>query len=208
MFEDIFLIWSCVISCREMWRSATTQAELEQSAAETESIIERRTAELQLRTQKIVDDEQPWLHGLRRRLGDDYKLVTADSGDAALEQLAAGVDVAVVLTDMRMPGMNGIQLIQQARMTAPDSVYMMRQFAQAGRREGVCLVVPRQPYGQVRGGHLASYPTGSASSASMSAPESFVATRGLTYTLTRFTYASNCSRASVRTTGDTSPSGR
>lgn len=73
----------------------------------------------------IVDDEQPLLNGLRRRLGDDYDLVTANSGDAALEEIEAQGEFAVVVTDMRMPGMNGIQFIQQARMTSPDSVFMM-----------------------------------------------------------------------------------
>ncbi|QDU57169.1 response regulator [Aeoliella mucimassa] len=73
----------------------------------------------------IVDDEQPLLNGLRRRLGDYYDLVTANSGDAALHEIETHGEFAVVLTDMRMPGMNGIQFIQQARMIAPDSVYMM-----------------------------------------------------------------------------------
>lgn len=72
----------------------------------------------------IVDDEQPLLNGLRR-LGDYYDLVTANSGDAALHEIESHKGFAVVLTDMRMPGMNGIQLIQQARMIAPDTVYMM-----------------------------------------------------------------------------------
>ena len=73
----------------------------------------------------IVDDEQPLLNGLRRRLGDYYDLVTANSGDAALQEIENHGEFAVVLTDMRMPGMNGIQFIQQARIIAPDSVYMM-----------------------------------------------------------------------------------
>src|SRR5690606_29178283 len=72
-----------------------------------------------------VDDEQPLLNGLRRRLGSFYHLVTASSGDAALQELQSNGEFAVVLTDMRMPGMNGIQFIQQARTLAPDTVYMM-----------------------------------------------------------------------------------
>lgn len=73
----------------------------------------------------IVDDEQPLLNGLRRRLGGNYDLTTVTSGDAALQELRHRGGFAVVLTDMRMPGMNGIQLIQQARMIAPDTIYMM-----------------------------------------------------------------------------------
>lgn len=73
----------------------------------------------------IVDDEQPLLNGLRRRLGDFYDLVTANSGDAALAEIEANGEFAVVMTDMRMPGMNGVQFIQQARTVAPDTVYLM-----------------------------------------------------------------------------------
>ncbi|WP_425399788.1 response regulator [Aeoliella sp.] len=72
----------------------------------------------------VVDDEQPLLNGLRRRLGGYYDLTTANSGPAALAELKSG-SFAVVMTDMRMPGMDGVQFIQQARMIAPDAVYMM-----------------------------------------------------------------------------------
>ena len=73
----------------------------------------------------IVDDEQPLLNGLRRRLGDYYDLVTANLGDAALQEIVNNGESAVVLSDMRMPGMNGGQFIQLARMIAPVTVYMM-----------------------------------------------------------------------------------
>ncbi|MCR1982888.1 MULTISPECIES: FAD-dependent oxidoreductase [Cellulosimicrobium] len=55
---------------------------------------------------------------LRRRYGDRYRIVRAESGAetlAALRELALrGEDVAVVLADHRMPGMTGVELLEQA----------------------------------------------------------------------------------------------
>jgi CheY-like chemotaxis protein len=73
----------------------------------------------------FVDDEQSVLNGIQRRLGPEYDLVIACSGDSALQAMAAGPVFPVVVTDMRMPKMNGIQFIQAARAKSPDSVYIM-----------------------------------------------------------------------------------
>lgn len=55
---------------------------------------------------------------LRRRYGDRYRIVRADSGEAALEALREiklrGEQVAVMLADFRMPRMNGIQFLEAA----------------------------------------------------------------------------------------------
>jgi thioredoxin reductase (NADPH) len=55
---------------------------------------------------------------VRRRYGDRYRVVRADSGDAALEALREiklrGEQVAVMLADYRMPHMNGIQFLEAA----------------------------------------------------------------------------------------------
>ncbi|MEU8272352.1 response regulator, partial [Sphaerisporangium sp. NPDC049002] len=55
---------------------------------------------------------------VRRRYGDRYRVVRADSGEAALDALREiklrGEQVAVLLADYRMPQMNGIQFLEAA----------------------------------------------------------------------------------------------
>jgi DNA-binding NtrC family response regulator len=73
----------------------------------------------------FVDDEQNLLNGIERRLRSDFDLVTANSGIAALKAMDCQGPFAVVVTDMRMPGMDGIQFIKQARIKSRDSVFIM-----------------------------------------------------------------------------------
>lgn len=71
----------------------------------------------------FVDDEGV-LAGLRtslRKLRRDYTFHFAPGGTAALELLAAE-PVQLVVTDMRMPGMNGVELLRQVKAQYPDVV--------------------------------------------------------------------------------------
>ncbi|WP_329110779.1 FAD-dependent oxidoreductase [Micromonospora sp. NBC_01699] len=62
---------------------------------------------------------------IRRRYGDRYRVVRADSGDAALAALRElklrGEQVAVLLADYRMPQMNGIQFLESAMDLFPQA---------------------------------------------------------------------------------------
>lgn len=63
----------------------------------------------------LVDDEAPVLRALQRLLQRaGYRVLTADDGSMALSLLASQ-QVALVVSDFRMPGMNGAELLQQVR---------------------------------------------------------------------------------------------
>ena len=72
-----------------------------------------------------VDDEPDILEGLALHLRRTYDVLTATSGAAALELLSANPSCAVIISDMRMPHMDGATLLARARLTAPDSVRML-----------------------------------------------------------------------------------
>jgi CheY-like chemotaxis protein len=72
-----------------------------------------------------VDDEQALLNGIQRRLGTEYDLVIANGGEAGLAAMDLQGPFAVIVTDMRMPKMDGIEFIRSARAKSPDSVYIM-----------------------------------------------------------------------------------
>lgn len=73
----------------------------------------------------LVDDEPKVLLGLGAYLKSRYTVHTAESGALGLERLAADPSIAVVVSDMRMPGMDGAQFLAQARALAPASVRLL-----------------------------------------------------------------------------------
>jgi diguanylate cyclase (GGDEF)-like protein/PAS domain S-box-containing protein len=78
-----------------------------------------------LRTLLLVDDEIEILNALRRQLRrGGYRILTAESGMAALELLALN-KVQVILSDQRMPGMTGAELLSRVKLLYPDTVRMV-----------------------------------------------------------------------------------
>lgn len=69
----------------------------------------------------IVDDEPANLRSLERLFRKDYEVLTAGSGAEALELLQQH-DVAVLITDQRMPGMTGIELLKKTVPIRPRMV--------------------------------------------------------------------------------------
>jgi CheY-like chemotaxis protein len=68
-----------------------------------------------------VDDEPKVLEGLELNLRRRFNVRTATSGAAGLAALQRDPDVAVIVSDMRMPGMDGAQFLSGARAIAPEA---------------------------------------------------------------------------------------
>lgn len=72
-----------------------------------------------------VDDESSILSAYQRTLRKIADIDIAEGGEQGLRILASGGPYAVIISDMNMPGMNGIQFLSKAREISPDSVRMM-----------------------------------------------------------------------------------
>ena len=72
-----------------------------------------------------VDDEPHVLAGYERQLRKQFDIETALGGEQGLSAIAARGPFAVIVTDMRMPGMSGIEFLGRVRKLTPDSVRMM-----------------------------------------------------------------------------------
>jgi DNA-binding NtrC family response regulator len=73
----------------------------------------------------LVDDEPRVLDALRRTLREpSYRLMTASNGREALSLIAAG-GVDVLVSDIDMPGMNGIELVKEVRRHHPDVIRLL-----------------------------------------------------------------------------------
>lgn len=67
----------------------------------------------------IVDDEAPNLDVLEAVLGMDYLVSTAVSGESALE-IISKKHIDVIITDQRMPGMTGVDLLERVKLNYRD----------------------------------------------------------------------------------------
>jgi Response regulator containing CheY-like receiver, AAA-type ATPase, and DNA-binding domains len=73
----------------------------------------------------FVDDEPSVLDGYRRTLRKDFEVFTADSGMAGLELIKSDGPFGVVISDMRMPEMDGVRFLSESCSLAPDSVRVL-----------------------------------------------------------------------------------
>jgi response regulator RpfG family c-di-GMP phosphodiesterase len=73
----------------------------------------------------LVDDDPLILEGYRRGLSREFLMDTAVGGEEALKLVTANPPYAVVISDMRMPGMDGIQLLSRIKAVSPDTVRVM-----------------------------------------------------------------------------------
>jgi len=70
----------------------------------------------------FVDDEPSVLEGYKRLLGRDVQADTAIGGELGLAAIAETGPYAVVISDMRMPQMDGAQFLAKVRDLSPGTV--------------------------------------------------------------------------------------
>jgi putative nucleotidyltransferase with HDIG domain len=73
----------------------------------------------------LVDDEPLVLEGLRRSIYTEFVADLADGPEVGLEKLRKDGPYPVVVSDMRMPGMDGAQFLAAVRTISPDSIRVM-----------------------------------------------------------------------------------
>jgi CheY-like chemotaxis protein len=77
----------------------------------------------------LVDDEQRILDAMRRTLHGRYVVSTASSGEEGLQALKdsseSGTPFTVIVSDMKMPGMDGSEFLGRAHEVLPDAVLMI-----------------------------------------------------------------------------------
>ena len=74
----------------------------------------------------LVDDEPGMLRYIRTLLEvDDYKVETASTGEEAVERVKKGLRPSLVLLDLVMPGIDGLQTLEQIRQIHPSVKVVM-----------------------------------------------------------------------------------
>jgi response regulator RpfG family c-di-GMP phosphodiesterase len=73
----------------------------------------------------FVDDEPAVLRSCQRLLYREYDVSIALGGEQGLDVIRTNGPFAVVISDMRMPGMNGAQFLSHVRQKVPDTVRML-----------------------------------------------------------------------------------
>jgi DNA-binding NtrC family response regulator len=74
----------------------------------------------------LVDDEAPFVETMTKRLTKrDLNVITAFSGEEALERLNNHRNTDVVILDVKMPGMNGIETLSKIRNKFPLTEVIM-----------------------------------------------------------------------------------
>ena len=77
------------------------------------------------RTILVVDDEVDFLSSMRRSLRKEpYQVTTSDNGSAAL-QLLAHHEISLVISDYKMPEMDGLILLKKIRLDYPHIITIM-----------------------------------------------------------------------------------
>ncbi len=72
-----------------------------------------------------VDDEEINLVVFEANFIGKFNVITADSGFEGIKILENKPDIPIVISDMKMPGMNGIEFIKTAKKQFPNIAYFI-----------------------------------------------------------------------------------
>lgn len=72
-----------------------------------------------------VDDEVMNLTLFKHNFKKEYDVLTAESGEEGLSILKENNSISAVISDMKMPGMNGIEFIRTAKNMFPEISYFI-----------------------------------------------------------------------------------
>ena len=73
----------------------------------------------------FVDDEPNVLAAYERQLRKQFDVVTMQGGEAGLQAVTMSGPYAVVVSDFRMPNMDGIEFLSRVKGISPDTVRMI-----------------------------------------------------------------------------------
>jgi DNA-binding NtrC family response regulator len=80
--------------------------------------------EMENHTVLLVDDEPTNLKLMERLVKGSFRTITASSGEEALEILRRE-EISMLITDQRMPGMSGTELLREARAIDPNIICLL-----------------------------------------------------------------------------------
>jgi two-component system, cell cycle response regulator CpdR len=96
------------------------------------------------RTVLVVDDDPDVLEVVAAMLEDlGCNVVTAESGRAALDMLQQNQRIAILITDINMPGMDGHELAERAKKITPE-LQVLQLSGRERRRDGFPMI--RKPF--------------------------------------------------------------
>ncbi|HYR42102.1 MAG TPA: response regulator, partial [Terriglobia bacterium] len=73
----------------------------------------------------LIDDDPRILSGYQRTLRQQFSFDTASGGPEALAKIEAGECYAAVLSDLCMPGMDGLEVLRRVRQLSPDTLRLI-----------------------------------------------------------------------------------
>ncbi|MHB1226707.1 MAG: response regulator, partial [Desulfurivibrionaceae bacterium] len=73
----------------------------------------------------FIDDEEINRSNFQQTFADEYEILLAGSGEEALEIMTRESNLALILSDQRMPGISGAEVLALARKIAPQAERIM-----------------------------------------------------------------------------------